>query len=100
MVEGDTVVFTCLATARPRPSITWYRVDSVNQTTSLNNSGNINISTVDVGEREVMSTLTLSDAQPNIATDYICEVVSDIAEFGPVSASALLTVHSETKYLL
>ncbi len=100
MVEGDTAMFTCLATARPRPSIKWYRVDSANQTTSLNSSGNINFTTVDVGERGVMSTLTLSDSQPNITTDYVCEVISDIAEFGPVSASALLTVHGETKYLL
>ncbi len=100
MVEGDIAVFTCLATARPRPSINWYRMDSSNQTTSLNSSGNTNITTVDVGERGVMSTLTLSDAQPNIATDYVCEVISDIAEFDPVSASAQLTVHGETKYLL
>ncbi len=100
MVEGDTAMFTCLATARPRPSINWYRMDSANQTTSLNSSGDINITSVDVGEREVMSTLTLSDAQPNIATDYICEVISDIAEFDPVSAPALLTVHGETNDLL
>ncbi len=46
-----------------------------------------------------MSTLNLSDAQPDIAAEYVCEVVSDIAEFGPVDASAQLTVHGETKYL-
>ncbi len=93
VIEGDTASFTCLATARPQPSINWYRVVSANHTTSLESSGVINITTVDVGERGVMSTLNLSDAQPYIATEYVCEVVSDIAEFGPVSAPALLTVH-------
>ncbi len=40
-----------------------------------------------------MSTLNLSDAQPDIAAEYVCEVVSEVPEFHPVSAPALLIVH-------
>ncbi len=51
---------------------------------------------MDVGERGAMSTLTLFDAQPDIATEYICEAVSEVTELDAVTATALLTVHGET----
>ncbi len=88
-------MFTCLATARPRPSINWYHVDNGSQST-LVISVEVNITEMDVGERGAMSTLTLFNAQPDIATEYICEAVSEVTEFDAVSATALLTVHGET----
>ncbi len=87
-------MFTCLAIARPRPSINWYHVDNGSQST-LVNSVEVKITEMGMGERGTMSTLTLFDAQPDIATEYICEAVSVVVDFDTVSAIALLTVHGE-----
>ena len=90
--------FTCVATGRPRPNITWWRLESdgsvVQQVTNKENK--TSITTVPLGEREVTSTLTILWVNASDGGMYSC--VAD-NEASSTSASATLTVHGELPFL-
>ena len=90
--------FTCVASGRPSPNITWWRVESggsvVQQVTNEENK--TSITTVPMGEREVTSTLTILWVNASDGGMYSC--VAD-NEAGNTSASATLTVHGELPFV-
>ena len=124
VVQGDNAVFTCVATGRPMPRIDWYQVDRDNATirTLLNDSSDVDImnttmendtddmsltmeNDIDIvssamGERNLTSNLTILNAQPDNATEYVCEAVSEVEAFPVASARAVLTVHGEYTSIL
>ena len=93
-LQGDMAVFTCNATARPRPRITWWRVN-VNGSFDMVNY-EINKTIIDsfpIGEeREVISSLTILDVQPSDAGIYLCQAENPA---GLAAESAILTVHGK-----
>ena len=86
-LQGDSAVFTCEATARPRPDITWWRDGAqVSEETD-----NIDIDSQEIGEeRERRSSLTISEVQPSDAGMYTCRAENAA---GSAEATATLTVH-------
>ncbi len=87
MTDRDGVNFTCVATAFPRPNISWFLTRN-SITNRIMEESNLEERT---GERQLMSTLTVTSVMPSLAGTYTCNasnVVSDTAE------SAELTVYS------
>ena len=93
VVQPQNASFACLATARPRPVITWSRRVSSGDVQLLeNDSVNYAISEEEFGDRERMSILIVISTEPADAGEYTCEAsnVVDIA-----NSSEYLTVHGE-----
>ena len=91
VVQPDSAVFTCRATARPRPEVTWHTQDDSGMDVDITNElGVTNIVEQEFGERERMSTLTIVGTQPRDAGNYTCRARNLVEE---VDASAILTVH-------
>ena len=93
-IQGDSALFTCNATARPRPNITWWRADSDGSIDQVTNEINkIVIESEPFGvERERMSTLMILDVQPSDAGMYLCRAEN---QAGRVEENATLTVHGK-----
>ena len=98
VVQPEDATFTCVATARPRPSITWWRVESNGSLTQVVEEANVtSITEMMSGERVLMSNLTIESAQPSDAGDYTCEAENEVSN---TSATATLVVHGELLYAI
>ena len=90
-------MFTCKATARPRPRTTWWRVNVNGRFDTVNYE--INKTIIDsfpIGEeREVISSLTILDVQPSDADIYLCQAEN---RAGLATESATLIVHGKLQY--
>ena len=95
MVQPEDATFTCVATARPRPSITWWRVDSLTQV--MEEANVASITEMMSGERVLMNNLTIESAQPSDAGDYTCVAGNEVSS---TSATATLVVHGELLYAI
>ena len=92
-VEQESVLFTCEATGRPRPRITWYKADDSGQLTVIDvTDPRITVSQVEDGEREIMSNLTLDSVLPSDSATYVCSAENEVA-VGVVRENATLTVN-------
>ena len=83
VTEPNSATFTCNATGRPRPTITWYTDDgSGNKTLLVDGSNDVVIMEQESGDRKLTITLTISPTAPSHATDYVCvaENVVDVDE--------------------
>ena len=91
VVTPDDATFFCEATARPGPTITWWRVEGG---VPIQLSDGIDYTIVEgaTGERIRNSTLTVVGTEPSDALDYFCRA-SNMA--GMVEVTAELTVHGE-----
>ena len=73
VTEHNSATFMCNATARPRPTITWYTDDgSGSRTLLVDGTNNVMIMEQENGDRELISTLAISPTAPSDATDYVC----------------------------
>ncbi len=91
VVSPKNVNFTCVATARPRPSIAWWRVEENGTMTEIVADGvTYGIWEDEDGERVLNSTLEVIQTEPLDTLTYIC-VAENIA--GTDRAMAQLTVH-------
>ena len=91
LVEGSDAVFTCVATARPRPSITWWVVqDGGSATMITSDATKYSITEMATGERVLNSTLAVSSTTPADAGAYICRANNPTEV--PTEAEAQLTV--------
>ena len=73
VTEPNSAIFTCNATARPRPTITWYTDDgSGSRTLLVDGTINVMIMEQENRDRELISTLVISPTAPSDATDYVC----------------------------
>ena len=93
VVQPQDATFSCNATARPRPNITWWRVEDGSMSQVMAVDGEYIIEEANFGERVRSSTLTIVDAEPNDTGEYACLaqniVPGDDIEF------ANLTVHGK-----
>ena len=90
VVEYQDATFSCLATGRPRPTITWFRLSDMTQ---LQSSADFTIQDMEIGDRERRNNLTIIGTKPSDAGDYFCMAVN---EPGIDMDQATLTVHGET----
>ena len=90
---GESVNFTCMATAQPLPIISWWRVDDINGTrTQINTTiSSYNVIEVVIEERRVVSTLTILETELSDAGEYVC-TAELVPYFPSVVESAILTV--------
>ena len=88
VVQPQSATFLCNATARPRPEITWWRMDSQ----LMEQPGAIEISNRTFGERKIVSNLTIIMADPSDAGGYACNATNTA---GQDTAAAKLTVHGK-----
>ena len=92
VVQFEEAVFTCNATARPRPTITWFRVAADGNQTNVAELDRTEVKPTEIGERELSSELTISNAQPSDAGSYTCQADNVVSS---VDESAVLTVHGK-----
>ena len=98
MVQPEDATFTCVATARPRPSITWWRVELDGSLTQVMQEANVtSITEMVSGERVLMSNLTIESAQPSDTSDYTCVAENEVSN---TSATTTLVVHGELLYAI
>ena len=90
---GESVNFTCTASAQPLPVISWWRVDNINGTrTQINTTiSGYNVFEVVIEERQVVSTLTILEAELGDGGEYVC-IAELLPLFPSVEESAILTV--------
>ena len=96
-LRGNTAVFTCSVTGRPRPNITWWREDdsSGNLTQVTDEEGKTEIESEVFGEDGRMSSLTIMNIAPSDAGVYVCQAENDA---DTAETQVTLTVHG--KFLL
>ena len=90
VVQPATSTFTCMATGRPRPVITWFFEDSEGSRTEAVLMDGVFTLPMPFGETVVQISLTFDRTAPNVAGVYVC-VAENIVD--TTEASAVLTVH-------
>ena len=91
VTQPETAMFVCTAVARPRPSITWYKVEEDDSRTMLTGTEEgVSITAMDGDtDRTRVSTLSFDPSHPSFSAMYVCVAV-DSAE-----ANATLNVYGE-----
>ncbi len=94
VTEGMSAPFLCAATGRPPPSITWYRDGTNDSLLAVNVSDpRVIVTATEMGERELISNLTINNVLPSDSNVYRCIAVNDI---GNDMHNATLTVNGES----
>ena len=87
--------FTCVTSGLPRPNITWTDPDG-NKLVSGNS--NVIITAMNVGTRELRSTLQVSMTMAPVSGTYTCATDNGVTGSVDItSAPAFLTVHGKTE---
>ena len=91
------VQFRCIATGVPRPTIEWYYKYSISDSNRLmNNTNNVMIVEMPTGNRELLSTLTLTTTTlPDDSGNYTCRAANIVNDY---ISSALLNVQCMLYY--
>jgi len=92
--EGDTAFFTCQATGRPVPTISWYfNGVPVNETNAIKYT----ISTMSLNTTTINNTLTIMNVDSSDVGTYTCNATNVISTD---ISSGVLTVNGELIILL
>ena len=94
VVSPEDATFFCQATARPGPTMTWWRVEedgNLNQI--MEATGIYDIVTTEMGERIRNSTLVVIGSLPSDTGTYLCQAGNVVAMD---SATANLTIYGKT----
>ncbi len=98
VTEGMSASFLCTATGRPRPSITWYRDDTNDSLLAVNVSDpRVIVTETEMGERELVSNLTINDILPSDSDVYHCIAENDV---NSDMSNTSLTVNGESVSLI
>ena len=92
-------MFVCTAVARPRPSITWYKVEVDDSRTMLTGTEEgVSITAMDGDtERTRNSTLSFDPSRPSFSAVYVCVAANPVDS---AEATATLSVYGESVYSL
>ena len=87
-------MFVCTAVARPRPSITWYKVEENDSHTMLTGTEEgVSITAIDGdSDRTRNSTLSFDPSRPSFSAVYVCVATNPVDS---AEANATLNVHGE-----
>ena len=95
VTQPASAMFVCTAMARPRPSITWYRVRSNNSRTNVTGTTETGVTITTVNgnmERDIQSTLLFNLTRPSFTAMYVCVATNPA---GSAETNASLTVHGK-----
>ena len=95
VTQPAMAMFVCTAMARPRPSITWYRVEMNNSRTAI--AGDEGVTKTGIGgstERIFISTLIFEPSRPFFSAEYICEATNVVAS---AETNAILMVYGKER---
>ena len=91
MVQPEDATFTCVATARPRPNITWWRVESDGNLTQVLEEANVtSITEMISGERVLMSNLTIEETEACDAGNYTCVAENEVGKENQTGTAIVL----------
>ena len=95
VTQPAMAMFVCTAMARPRPSITWYRVEMDNSRTAIAGDEGVTITGVDGDtNRTLTSTLIFEPSRPFFSAEYICEATNVVAS---AETNAILMVYGKER---
>ena len=91
-------MFVCTAEARPRPSITWYKVEESDSRTMLTGTEEgVSITAMDGDtDRMIVSSILLNTSRPSFSAVYVCVATNPVDS---AEASATLNVYGESGYI-
>ena len=95
VTQPEAAMFVCTAVARPRPSITWYKVeedDSRTMLTGTEEGVSITAMDGDTDDRTRINTLSFDPSRPSFSAVYVCVATNPVDS---AEASATLTVYGE-----
>jgi len=95
-VESNNASFVCVATALPRPNITWWRRDDSHILTLIADDDKYSIDERPSGERQLQSDLTIFDTETQDTGTYVCTAENPTGHSD--SAEAYLTVHGNLEH--
>ena len=88
-------MFACTAVARPRPSITWYKVEEDDSRTMLTGTEEgVSITAMDGNtDRIRISTLSFDPSRPSFSAVYVCVATNPVDS---AEANGTLNVYGES----
>ncbi len=87
----DSATFECTASGLPRPNITWFNPNSTSLTPGMDG---VTITDTDMGDRDIVSTLTLSATAPSDSGTYTCSAGNNVVGRGDInSVGVTLTIY-------
>ena len=95
VTQPEAAMFVCTAVARPRPSITWYKVeedDSRTMLTGTEEGVSITAMDGDTDDRTRINTLSFDPSRPSFSAVYVYVATNPVDS---AEASATLTVYGE-----
>ena len=94
VTQPEAAMFVCTAVARPRPSITWYKVEEDDSCTMLTGTEEgVSITAMDGDtDRTRISTLSFNPSRPSFSAVYVCVATNQV---NSAEASATLNVYGE-----
>ena len=90
--------FQCLATGRPRPTITWFFMAEIGaaENTVVDVENTTTMTDLEIGDRQIMSNLSFSVLALLDAGMYFCSAENDFRNSTVVTAATTLTVHGKS----
>ena len=95
VTQPEAAMFVCTAVAKPRPSITWYKVEEDASRTMLTDGTEegVSITAMDGDtDRTRISTLSFDPSRPSFSAVYVCVATNPVDS---AEASATLTVYGK-----
>ena len=93
VTQPEAAMFVCTAVARPRPSITWYKVDDSRIMLTGTEEG-VSVTAMDGDtDRTRINTLSFDPSRPSFSAEYVCVATNPVDS---AEANATLTVYGES----
>ena len=93
VTQPEAAMFVCAAVARPRPSITWYKVEDDSRTMLTGTEEGVSITAMDGDTvRTRISTLSFDPSHPFFSAVYVCVATNPVDS---AEANATLIVYGE-----
>ena len=94
VTQPEAAMFVCTAVARPRPSITWYKVEEDDSRIMLTETEEgVSITAMDGDtDRTGISTLSFDPSRPSFSAVYVCVATNPVDS---AEVNATLSVYGE-----